>query len=77
LIQCLDLNFYKLGVGCGQFGQPQHFGNPPSSGDVVLFDQHRVKQTQPMVFAAAGGDRVFLRHAQARQGLAGVDNAGV
>ena len=43
----------------------------------MVFLQHqRIKQRQSVIDAAANGHRVFLCHAQPRQGLAGVQNPG-
>ena len=50
---------------------------PPAIGDVVVLDQHRVVEAEPMVAAAADAHRVFLERAQARRRLARVDDPRV
>ena len=42
--------------------------------DVVVLDEHRVEQAEPMVGAAARTHRVFLEGAQAGRGLPGADD---
>ena len=42
--------------------------------DMVFLDEDGVPQSQPMVAAAAGPDRIFLRDTQTGQGLSRVDH---
>ena len=49
-------------------------GQAAGAGDVVLLEQDRAEAAQPMVAAAAGGDRALLQLAQARRRLAGVED---
>ncbi|MNN47590.1 hypothetical protein D3C81_1620180 [compost metagenome] len=49
------------------------FGHATAGGDVVLFDQERVVQADAVVITAAAGHCIFLRQAQAGQGLARVE----
>ena len=48
-------------------------GHATAGGDMVFLDQEGVVQADAVVVAAAAGDRVLLRQAQAGQGLAGVE----
>ena len=43
---------------------------------MVFFDQHRVEQADAVVGAATSAHRIFLCHAQTRQGFARVHNLG-
>lgn len=46
-------------------------------GEVVVLDQHAVKEAQPVVPAPAAGHRVLFQHAEAGRGLARVEQLGV
>jgi hypothetical protein len=56
-------------------GLLQRRGDAAGGHDVVFLDQDAVIEAEAVVGAAAAGDGVFLRQAQAGQGLAGVDDA--
>ena len=47
-----------------------------AGGDVILFYQNAIKEADAVIFGAAGGYRIFLRQAQAGDGLARVEYAG-
>src|SRR5262249_36178502 len=42
---------------------------------MIVLDQDAVEQPHPMVHTATARDRVFIKHAQAGAGFAGVNNA--
>jgi hypothetical protein len=50
-------------------------GDAAGGHDVIFLDQDAVMEAETVVAAAAAGDGVFLRQAQAGQGLARVDDA--
>src|SRR5690242_16193517 len=49
-------------------------GNAARGGDVVFLDQDRIVKADAVVVAAAATHGVFLRKAQARDGLAGIED---
>ena len=40
---------------------------------VVILNQHHIKQTETVIPSAAAGDRVFFQPAPSRRGLAGIE----
>jgi hypothetical protein len=76
LAEVLDLDFDEhvgRGDGAGVF---DHRLDAAGGDDVVFLDQDAVVEADAVVGAAADAHRVFLRQAQAGQGLAGVDDLG-
>ena len=72
-VAALDLDG-ELGVGAA--GAVDGLRQAAGERDVVLLDQDRVVEADPVVAPAAGGDRRLLESAQARGRLTGVENRG-
>src|SRR5205085_7543529 len=53
---------------------PDRPGDPAGEADVIVFDQNRVVQPEPMVRPAAGAHRVLLQFAERWRRFAGVED---
>jgi hypothetical protein len=79
LLQFIQVFHFNLQRNAGRDdaeGLFQRLADATGSHDVVFLDQDAVVQADALIVAAAHGHRVFLRQAQAGQGLAGVQDAG-
>ncbi|MNF45227.1 hypothetical protein D3C84_263550 [compost metagenome] len=70
--QAFHFHFDRL-AGCDALGGCDGLGDAAGGGDVVFLDQEGIVEADAVVVAAAAGHGVFLRQAQAGQGLAGVE----
>jgi hypothetical protein len=57
-----------------RFGPFKGSGDAAGGGDVVVFNQERVVEAETVVDAPAAAYGVFLKGAEARRGLASVDD---
>jgi hypothetical protein len=74
LAKTIHLNLYLDHMpGMGP-GAAKGFGDPAAGGHVVVLDQDRVIQAEPVIRAPAHSHGVFLQGAKARRGLARVDD---
>jgi len=71
LPKAFHFHFHRLARG-DLVGGADRLGDAPAGSDMVFLDQEGVIQPDAVVVAAATGDRVLLRQAQARQRLAGI-----
>jgi hypothetical protein len=62
-------------LGMGGAGAQHRLGQAAGQGDVVLLDQDRVVEPEPVVGAATGGDGGLLEAPKPWRGLAGVEDA--
>ena len=69
----LDFHLHLDASGDGTGGSDCG-GDRARGGDVVLFDEHHVVKTHAVIAAAAAPHGILLRRAQAREGLAGVED---
>ncbi|MNJ56847.1 hypothetical protein D3C77_524110 [compost metagenome] len=72
LFETFHFNFHRL-AGGDLVGGIDRLGDATAGSDVVFLDQEGIEQTDAMVVTAAASDGVLLCQAQARQGLAGVE----
>ena len=54
----------------------EHRGKAAAEGDVIVFDEDAVLQIEAVIDAAAAADGVFIEHAEAGDGFAGVEDLG-
>ncbi|MCY1412629.1 hypothetical protein D9M71_280410 [compost metagenome] len=71
-VQAFHFHFYRL-AGGDALGGGDGLGDAAGGGDVVFLDEEGIVEADAVVVAAAAGHGVFLRQAQAGQGLAGVE----
>ena len=76
--QRLDFDLDEFAAPCGLSGdhlcRSHGFGNAASSMDMVLLDQNRIPQRQPVIAAAAAAHGILLGDAQSRERFARIDD---
>jgi hypothetical protein len=75
-VQILDLDLHR-NRSPPAFGRRHRQGDRTGRHDVIFLDEDSVEQPHAMIVAAADAHRVFLRRAQSRNGLAGVEQAAM
>ena len=69
----LDLDLDEVaGMGLGALDRG---ADVAGKRDMVVLDQHGIVETEAVIAAAAGADRVFFQRAQSGRRLAGADDA--
>ena len=71
----LDLN--GLLAAAIAVGTLERRRNPACQRNVIVLDEHSIGEVEAVVVSAPAADRVFIQHAQAGDGLARIQNAGV
>src|SRR5690606_21116058 len=74
LVEALHLHFHRLARSDAPRGADR-LGDAAAGGNVVFLDQECVVQADTVVMTATTGNRVLLRQAQTRNGLAGIEQA--
>jgi len=69
-------NFDRLRSAAIAVRTLQRILDPPRERDVVVLDEHAVREIETMILPTATSDRILIKHAQARCSFAGVENSG-